>query len=139
MKSDDEDDRSSAKLSENEPLSLWKNKLKREALSESVSVELKKSLKDEKLESTKAIKLKRKPPTNDVNSLSKEQTKKKKTINEKKETKVEKLQVVTKQDTKVRNLNFSGHKFVLNIFFNRRNVNLNGKSKINLLSNPQTT
>lgn len=139
MKSDDEDDRSSAKLSENEPLSLWKNKLKREALSESVSVELKKSLKDEKLESTKAIKLKRKPPTNDVNSLSKEQTKKKKTINEKKETKVEKLQIVTKQDTKVRNLNFSGHKFVLNIFFNRRNVNLNGKSKINLLSNPQTT
>lgn len=117
MKSDDEDDPSSAKLSENEPLSLWKNKLKREALSESVSVELKNSLKDDKLESTKVIKLKRKPPTNDVNSLSKGQTKKKKTINEKKETKVEKLQIVTKQDTKVRNLNFSEHKSVFNILF----------------------
>lgn len=117
MKSDDEDDPSSAKLSENDPLSLWKNKLKIEALSESVSVELKNSLKDDKLESTKVIKLKRKPPTNDVNSLSKGQTKKKKTINEKKETKVEKLQIVTKQDTKVRNLNFSEHKSVFNILF----------------------
>lgn len=107
MKSDDEHNqsrkvsRSSAKLNETEPLSVWKNKLKREVLSKSGSVELKKSINDEKPKTTRATKLKRKPLTNEVSSLSKDQTKKKKTKDEKKETKVEKIQIVTKQETKV--------------------------------------
>lgn len=99
---------SNAKLSETEPLSVWKKKLKRGVLSKSGSLELKSSINDEKAKPTKATKLKRKPVSNDVNSLSKEQTKKKKTKHEKKETKVEKLHIVTKQEAKVSNLKFLG-------------------------------